>query len=337
MNIDLHISDLLYKHDCVILPGFGGFVGNYSAARVHPINHTFYPPSKNILFNSKLTGDDGLLAHNLSVSENISYEEAKTALQSFVKECRQTLKNGEALTFDKIGTIQKDVEGSLLFNQDNTVNYLEDSYGLPSFVSYPIIREKIHRQAAVKFIDRKPVSERSKKKRAVYLAYLAIIPILFLFGWYFLPFNSDKNSNTQESSFAPSTEKTNEPVVIKKDSPIENTELASNTIEETIPPPEKSIERAESEKTSPGSNSAIFQEKKPYYLIIGGAFQFKSNVQKLIAQLHLKGYDAEYAGLSRHGLHMVCYLKTEDKKEALMNLAIIRKQDNPSAWLLKRK
>jgi hypothetical protein len=30
-------------------------------------------------------------------------------------------------------------------------------------------------------------------------------------------------------------------------------------------------------------------------------------------------------------------MKTEDKSEALMNLAIIRKQDNPSAWLLKRK
>jgi nucleoid DNA-binding protein len=337
LNIGQHISDLLFKHDCVILPGFGGFVGNYSAARVHPINHTFYPPSKNILFNSNLTGDDGLLTHSLSVAEEISYEEAKAVLKSFIKECRERLKEGKVLTFDKIGTIRRDVEGSLLFSQDNTVNYLEESYALPSFVSHPIIRKKIHRQPAAKFIDRKPVSERNKKKRAIYLVYLAIIPILFLLGWYFLPFNSDKNNNTQESSFAPSTEQTSEPIVIKKDILVENTEPTSNEIEEAVPPPEESLSEATSKKASPGSNSAIFQEKKPLYLIIGGAFQFKTNSQKLIARLNLKGYNAEYAGLSRHGLHMVCYLKTKDKNEALMNLAIIRKQDNPSAWLLKRK
>ncbi len=337
MNIDQHISDLLYKHDCVILPGFGGFVGNYSAARVHPINHTFYPPSKNILFNSKLKGDDGLLVHAISVAENISYEEAKVALQSFTKECLQKLKEGGALTFGKIGTLRKDVEGSLLSSQDNSINYLEESYGLPSFVSYPITREKIHRQPAAKFIDRKPTSGQHKKKRAVYIAYLTIIPLLFLLGWYFLPFNGNKDSNTQESSFTLTTEQATDPVVIKKEIPVENTGLTPNEVEETLPPPEGSISEAASEKPAPGSNSAIFQERKPLYLIIGGAFQYKSNSQKLIAQLNLKGYNAESAGLSRHGLHMVCYLKTEDKNEALMNLAIIRQQDNPSAWLLKRK
>jgi len=333
LNIDQYISDLLYKHDCVILPGFGGFVGNYSGARVHPINHTFYPPSKNILFNSKLTGDDGLLAHNLSVSENISYEEAKIALKSFAKNCENKLKEGKTLSFDKIGAIRKDVEGSLVFSQDNTINYFEESFGLPSFVSQPIIREKIHRQLEKKFIDRKPIPQRPKKKRPVYLVYLALVPILFFTGWYFLPTGSD-DKNMQESSIGISTGLTDEPVLTKKETPASKTETPFK--ETTITPAEHTSENA-STKPVPGSNSAIFQEKKPYYLIIGGAFQFEANSKKLIDQLHIKGYDAEYAGLSRHGLHMVCYLKTEDKNEALMNLAIIRKQDNPTAWLLKRK
>ncbi len=336
MNIDQYISDLLYKHDCVVLPGFGGFVGNYCAARVHPINHTFHPPSKNILFNSKLTGDDGLLTHSLSVSENISYEEAKSTLKSFTKECQDKLKNGETLNFDKIGTIRKDIEGSLLFSQDSTINYLEESYGLPSFVSHPIIREKIHRQLEKKFIDRKPVSERHKKKRAIYIAYLAVIPILFFLGWSIFPFSSD-NNGTQESSIGISTELSDEPLIVKKEIPVKNAEVTPIKTEEDLSPSEELLSEDASSKALPGAKSAIFQEKKPNYFIIGGAFQYEANSQKLIAQLHLKGYDAEYAGLSRHGLHMVCYLKTEDKNEALMNLAIIRKQDNPTAWLLKKK
>lgn len=333
MNIDHYISELLYKHDCVILPGFGGFVGNYCSARVHPINHTFYPPSKNILFNSNLKGDDGLLSHMLSVSENISYEKAKDILKSFTDECEDKLKDGQTLNFNKIGSIRKDVEGSLLFSQDNSINYLEESYGLPSFVSQPILREHIQGRLEKKFIDRKPIPLRLKKKKPIYLVYLILIPILFFTGWYFLPKNEDDN-NVQESSLGVSTELTNEAVLTEKKIPVDKTE--TDFKEAAIANKETNLEDVAPKLVS-GSNSAIFQEKKPYYLIIGGAFQFKSNSHKLISQLNLKGYEAEYVGLSRHGLHMVSYMKTDDKNEALMNLAIIRKQDNPTAWLLKRK
>ena len=72
MDVSFFISELLYKHDCVILPGFGGFVTQFVPAKIHPINHTFYPPSKNILFNSKLTRDDGLLFDFIAASQKIA-------------------------------------------------------------------------------------------------------------------------------------------------------------------------------------------------------------------------------------------------------------------------
>ncbi|MEZ5146058.1 MAG: hypothetical protein R2759_02945 [Bacteroidales bacterium] len=59
------------------------------------------------------------------------------------------------------------------------------------------------------------------------------------------------------------------------------------------------------------------------------------NAEKLVAILRQKGYHANRAGLSKSGLHMVEYLATIDKSEALVNLEMIRKDDNPSAWLLK--
>ncbi len=74
----------------------------------------------------------------------------------------------------------------------------------------------------------------------------------------------------------------------------------------------------------------------PKYYIIGGAFKYKDNADGLIATLREKGYDAQAAGQNRDGLHMVCYFSSEDKSEALVNLAMIRKDSNPSAWLLKK-
>ena len=41
MRIDEHISGLLYDHDCVIVPDFGGFVGNMRPARLDGTRHRF--------------------------------------------------------------------------------------------------------------------------------------------------------------------------------------------------------------------------------------------------------------------------------------------------------
>ena len=54
MKVEKHISELLYDHDCVIIPELGGFVGNYTPAQIHPVRHTFTPPFKNIIFNIRI-------------------------------------------------------------------------------------------------------------------------------------------------------------------------------------------------------------------------------------------------------------------------------------------
>ena len=46
-----YISELLFLHDCVIVPEFGGFVGNKKSAQLNKTTGTLTPPSKQILFN----------------------------------------------------------------------------------------------------------------------------------------------------------------------------------------------------------------------------------------------------------------------------------------------
>jgi len=105
MDIPFFISQLLYDNDCVIIPGFGGFVAHYTPAKIHPVNHSFHPPSKNILFNSKLIRDDGLLIDYISEKQNISYSGAKARVEEFAEETIKNLANGEVFRFKNIGTM----------------------------------------------------------------------------------------------------------------------------------------------------------------------------------------------------------------------------------------
>jgi len=62
MQLSKFISELLIEHDCVTVPGLGSFLGNFKSAHYDLENEKFYPPSKQISFNSQIKVNDGLLA-----------------------------------------------------------------------------------------------------------------------------------------------------------------------------------------------------------------------------------------------------------------------------------
>lgn len=72
MDIAVYIRELLLDHDCVILPDFGGFIGNYVPAHYDSSNN-FYPPTKQISFNKQLCHNDGLLIGKVSKSLTLNY------------------------------------------------------------------------------------------------------------------------------------------------------------------------------------------------------------------------------------------------------------------------
>ncbi|MBK8367638.1 MAG: hypothetical protein IPL10_09520 [Bacteroidetes bacterium] len=45
------IAELLFKHDCVIVPNFGGFVARNYNSNFSKGSNVLYPQSKHILFN----------------------------------------------------------------------------------------------------------------------------------------------------------------------------------------------------------------------------------------------------------------------------------------------
>jgi len=46
-----YIEELLYRYNCVIVPGFGAFLTQLKSAEINKSTNTFLPPSKVISFN----------------------------------------------------------------------------------------------------------------------------------------------------------------------------------------------------------------------------------------------------------------------------------------------
>lgn len=142
--IEKYIKYLLFEHDCVVIPDFGGFIANYVSADIHPIRHTFVPPSKNIAFNEMLKLNDGLLVAHIANSEGISREQAQKAVKDFTDFVKGEIRQKEKYKFDEIGTLFLNHEQKLQFEPENKVNYLNNSFGLPELEYKPIERTPGH-------------------------------------------------------------------------------------------------------------------------------------------------------------------------------------------------
>src|SRR5690606_8086535 len=83
MQLSNYIADLLYRYECVIIPGFGAFLTRSQSARIDESTHTFYPPSKVLSFNKQLQVNDGLLANYVASVEKCSYAMALQKVRNF--------------------------------------------------------------------------------------------------------------------------------------------------------------------------------------------------------------------------------------------------------------
>ena len=124
-----YISDLLYLHDCVIIPDFGGFICNYTGAYIDETNGTICPPAKEILFNRNLTHNDGLLAGWIAARESIPYEKATQALALFADDLKNRLNRRERVPFGEIGVFYVDRRFNILFESGDR-NFLAESFGM---------------------------------------------------------------------------------------------------------------------------------------------------------------------------------------------------------------
>lgn len=156
MLIEKLIGDLLLRHNCVVVPGFGGFVARTATAKLDLASGVIYPPKKSLLFNKQLINNDGLLISTLANEQAISFTEAASQVEECVNSWNTSLFAGERITLDKVGFLFLDQEKNIGFEQDRHFNLLLNAYGLTA-VNF-ISEQDIIASSAKDFSDEELVS-----------------------------------------------------------------------------------------------------------------------------------------------------------------------------------
>ncbi|MDP4281117.1 MAG: SPOR domain-containing protein [Bacteroidota bacterium] len=329
MNLERYIGELLFEHDCVIIPGFGGFIGNYSPARIHPTQHTFYPPSKTLLFNINLVQNDGLLANRISMCDKISFLDALRKISGTVGLWNRELNEGKTVALSGVGRFFKDKEGNLQFEQDREINFLPGSFGLSPFMS-PAIQQAGLRKKAGKKINRyinAPVSERVVIPKVLKWAAVLVLPLGIATALSVVNFDKIQDLSTSYSGIViPSSR-----MEFRKVLPARTSNIFIQRPPASSPVPV--IKSNPSSVPPPKSEST-----KTHYpvAIIAGAFRVHENAEKLVAGLRTKGFDASILDTTKNGLFRVSIQTFPSMGKAIEQLAAIKRQGYPSAWILSK-
>lgn len=123
------IEQLLQHHECVILPGFGGFIVRDSPCNFNASKDQVKPFARHIFFNPHLQQNDGLLLSEIQKQEDCAYNEAGTICNAAINELKSSIDLSGHKSFGKLGVFHKGQE-NIWFAPSPALNLAIESYGL---------------------------------------------------------------------------------------------------------------------------------------------------------------------------------------------------------------
>ena len=136
-----HIEYLMLSNDCVVVPGFGAFIAQYTSSNNCAQNSTFTSPKRSISFNALINHNDVLLANSIAKKALIPYAEALKQIEKSTTICRQALSDGSEVPFGRLGFFISNAEGHIEFIPFHHELANDDFFGLQSF-SFPTLAER---------------------------------------------------------------------------------------------------------------------------------------------------------------------------------------------------
>jgi len=303
LDIGNHIKELLRLHDCVILPGLGGFVANYRPAEFNAARNTASPPSKHILFNTNLIHNDGLLYAHISEVTGYGYKDVQDLVLEYIEHIRRDTGKGSKFIIEGLGYFYSDSEKNIQFDEEAGNNFLLDSYGLP-FIQYSEVEGFLKPDSYRSLrLEPEPLARQRRIRRWAYgsvaACLLAAAVLVPLRTGYFnrAGIEIPVADSFQKSSLA-ETNITAEP----------STQGFSNVSIKSIPLP------------------------APEYHIIVGSFKDFGNARQFRNHLAEKGINARILGYDKNIFRVSAGTYT-DQAEAENNLVSVRSNYN-NAWIL---
>lgn len=307
MMIEKHISALLYRYQCVTVPGFGAFITETVSARYNETSNTFAPPKKTILFNSLLQQNDGLLANHIALEEQISFNEAVVLIQDQISLWKTNLNSKEVVYLKNIGELSLNSEQKIQFEPVGSTNYLTSSFGLTAVMATALTREQQPTETNVIELT----TSTKNKPRLQWMRYAAAV--VAAVGLYSSVSTYQEYEVYQEQKLA-----------VEKD--------VQNQIEQKL---QQATFVIEAPKVIKEKIAEVTQQQptKSFH-IVAGAFKTEAKAQILTDELKAKGYtNAKYLSKSKHNMRQVVYNSYATQEEAQADLRQIHEKVNKDAWI----
>lgn len=305
MDVVKHINELLFRYECVIIPGFGAFLTHHQSAYVDKQTNTFIPPSKTLSFNKQLQTNDGLMANHLAKTYGVSYLAALQDLREEVQIWTAQIENKTPLKFAELGVLKSNEEGKWEFTPNPENIFQATSFGLSPVASHAVSRKPlaVPEQEVISITSATTQNEGLGRYVKV-VGTAAAIALLLGFGgftWY--------KKDTQQYN------------LVQQKLAEQELEKQIHTASFTIANPLPSI------------TLALPKEKRPYH-IVAGAFREIENAEKRVLELQGEGYASRILRENSYGLHEVIYNSFASKRDAINALHRISRSHNQNAWLL---
>lgn len=133
IQLQRHIEILLLSHDCVIIPGFGGFIAHHVDAHYDEDDRLFLPPYRTLGFNPQLTLNDSLLVQSYVEAYDMSYPDALRQIETEVNQLKDILHTEGEYEMDGVGTLCVNIEGNIEFEPCEAGILSPEIYGLSDF------------------------------------------------------------------------------------------------------------------------------------------------------------------------------------------------------------
>ena len=308
MKIEQYISQLLFRYQCVTVPGFGAFLTEFQSAQLDENSHSFYPPKKMVSFNPFIKNNDGLLANHLAQAEKISYEIAVNSIQNEVSHWKTKIQEFGSFSVKNVGDFSLNSENNLVFVPIDQINYLTASFGLSSFVS-PAVKREVYKEEVEQLEEKAPVIFTPEKRRNYSVLKYAAVFLLSAGITGTVGYKYYENKIAQETLIVETNvqKKVNQKIQ-------EATFYISNPL--------------------PAVTLTVPEEKLPYS-VVAGAFRIESNAEEQYQRLLELGFKkAKRLAPNKHGLFPVVYGSYSTYSEAHEAMKNIQKLDNKDAWLL---
>ncbi len=199
----------MLKHDCVIVPGLGGFVTQYVSARRVDDEQLFLPPYRSVGFNPQLTLNDGLLVQSYMQAYDTTYPETVKLIADAVAQLKKQLQQDGEYELRGIGTLSMDVSGRYDFAPCEAGVISPELYGLDSVMVAPLAEREAaadNKVSALKPNKKKVNVKRTEREYTIsinrelvnYVA-AAIVAVVFYFLWA-TPVNNSAGVDKQTAS-----------------------------------------------------------------------------------------------------------------------------------------